>query len=66
MILLINSERVFAVKGSKKDRWLKDGIKESKKHYKKLWNRRVRHAKEALANNGYRKLGSAEIYNYVP
>jgi len=53
------------MKGSKKDRWLKDGIKESKKHYKKLWNRRVRHSKEELANNEYRKLGSQEMYNYV-
>lgn len=65
-MLLLIYERVFAVKGSKKDRWLKDGIKESKKHYKKLWNRRVRHTKETLANNEYRKLGSAEMYNYVP
>lgn len=38
-------------KGSKRNRWLKDGIKASKKAMKKIWNHKVRNADNELMNN---------------
>ena len=53
-------------KGSKRDRWLKDGIKQSKKVYKKIMNRKVRNTDPSGLNNcGYKKLLGEKAYDMV-
>lgn len=47
-------------------RIIRQGVKESRKHYKKIWNRKVRHAKLKYNHSSYKKLGSDDMYNYVP
>lgn len=54
------------MKGSKRDRWLKDGVKESRKHFKKIWNRKVRRYKNDLKNSEYKRLSGVTAYEYVP
>ena len=56
------------MKGSKRHRWLKDGIKDSKKHYKHRWDKQLRNRydNEALNNGAYRKIAGKAIYDYVP
>ena len=52
-------------KGSKHKRWLKDGMKESRKHFKKMWNRRTRHRMGIMKHAEYKKLCGDSIYIYV-
>lgn len=52
-------------KGSKYKSWLKEGIKVSKKLYKKLWNRKVRHAKNLVSGSMYKKLAKDSMYDGV-
>lgn len=47
-------------------RIIKQGVKESRKHFKKMWNRRVRHAKLKYDHSSYKKLCGDSIYTYVP
>ena len=53
------------MKGSKRNRWLKDGVKESKKHFKALWNRWVRHS-SSLCGSTYKKIAGKAMWAYVP
>ena len=52
-------------KGAKRDEWLKNGMKESRKHFKSMWNRRVRHAKNVSNGCAYKKLCDDSIYIFV-
>lgn len=52
-------------KGSKRERWLKDGIRESRKVMKKYWNRRVRNSKKRFNHASYRKLAKDSAYCMV-
>ena len=49
-------------KGSKRNRWLKDGIKKSRKVMKKHWNRKVRNSERYFSHSGYRKLAKESAY----
>ena len=53
-------------KGSKKDRWLKDGMKQSKKGMKKWWNKKVRNTDNLPCNGSYKKLSKDTAYCRVP
>lgn len=53
-------------KGYKRKWWIKVGIKEVKKHYKNMWNRKVRHSSGLYENCSYKKLNSDSMYDYVP
>ena len=56
----------IGMKGSKRDRWLKDGVRESKKHFKALWNRRVRYSSK-ICGSTYKKIaGRKAMLMYVP
>lgn len=52
-------------KGSKRNRWLKDGIKESRKVNKRIWNTKVRNNSEALCGCTYKKIAKASVYDKV-
>ena len=54
------------MKGSKRDRWLKDGVKETQKHFKALWNRRVRYSGSTLCGSAYKKIAGKAMWVYVP
>lgn len=58
------------MKGSKRDRWLKDGVKESRKHFKAQWNRRVRYSgnlcDSTLCSSAYKKIAGKAMWVYVP
>ena len=47
-------------------RIIKQGVKESRKHFKKMWNRRVRHYKNDLKNSEYKRLAGVTAYEYIP
>lgn len=50
------------MKGYKRNKWFKDGIKLGKKLSKKYLNRRVRrNNKELMNHNSYKKIGIEEI-----
>lgn len=54
------------MKGYKYKIYVKQGIKESRKHYKSIWNRRIRHNDNIVYNNcSYKKLAGYSIYKYV-
>ncbi len=53
-------------KGSKRYKWLKEGIKDSKKVYKNVWNRKVRHFNKSFIRCEYKKIAKDSIYAYVP
>lgn len=58
-----------AMKGSKRNLWLKNGIKESKKLFKAQMNRRVRHSSNlcgTLRGSAYKKILGKAIFLYVP
>ena len=49
-----------------KAQWLKDGIRESRKVNKKMWNRKVRRYSKILSNGcEYKKLAGVTIYDRV-
>jgi hypothetical protein len=51
------------LKGSKRNRWLKDGMKVSKKYMKSVWNRQTRRKSMILPNdNMYKKLKAESAY----
>ena len=52
-------------KGSKRDRWLKDGIKESRKVNKKSWNNKVRSTSDVASGCAFKKLAKDSIYDKV-
>ena len=52
------------MKGSKRDRWYKEGIKTSKRWYKKIWNRKVRHI-DVSDNNGYRRIAKDQMWDGI-
>lgn len=52
------------MKGSKRNCWLKDGMKTSKKWNKKIWNRKVRHSDVSDGGN-YRKIAKDSMYDGV-
>lgn len=53
-------------KGSKRYPWLKKGIHESRKRYKKMWARKIRHSKIDFYNGSYyKKFKGIEEYNYI-
>jgi hypothetical protein len=54
------------MKGSKRERWVKDGVKTSCKMFKKKWNRKVRHTKSSYSNNTYKKLAGCSKWIYIP
>ena len=54
-------------KGSKRNRWCKDGIKVSRAMWKKYLSRKVRRYNKALSNgNYYKKIDSGKLYDYIP
>lgn len=53
-------------KGSKRYPWLRKGIHESRKRYKKMWARKIRHQKIDYINGcHYKKFKGEEEYNYI-
>lgn len=54
------------MKGSKRDRWLKDGIKVSRHWYKKMWNRRARHNKNLRDGSFYKRLAKESAWEGIP
>ena len=54
------------MKGSKRNRWLKDGLKTSRHWYKKMWNRRVRHCKVTYSNCDYKRLAGVSQWVGIP
>ena len=60
-------ERFYMAKGSKRNRWCKDGIKVSRAMWKKYLSRKVRRCNKALSNGSYyKKVDSDKLYNYIP
>lgn len=54
-------------KGSKRDRWYKDGIKLGQKMSKKHTNKIVRQSTKDISNGcDYKKVVGCEPYNYIP
>lgn len=53
------------MKGSKYHRWYKEGLVTSRKWYKNVWNRRVRHSKTAFKNSDYKRLAGCELWNGI-
>lgn len=54
------------MKGSKRNLWLKQGIKKSLKEAKKITNRKARRLKNLIQHNEYRKLAKEEGWKYIP
>lgn len=54
------------MKGSKRDRWVKDGMRDSKKFQKKFWKRSARHCKDLANHNFYRRLSGCSAWKYIP
>ena len=54
------------MKGSKRNRWLKDGLKVSRHWYKKMWNRRARHCETTYAHCDYKRLASVSQLVGIP
>lgn len=52
-------------KGSKRDRWYKDGIKISRKCFKKIWNRKVRKNKDDMSNGEYKKIAAESMFKGI-
>lgn len=53
-------------KGNRRYYWLKDGIKVSRKHFKKMWARKIRHQKIDYVNGcHYKKFKGEEEFKYV-
>ena len=54
-------------KGSKRHTWLKDGMKMSKKKYKKYLAKKVRRYNKELYNNcSYKKIDSEKLFEMIP
>lgn len=53
------------MKGSKRDRWLKDGLKTSRKWNKKMWNRRARHNANLRDGNFYKRLAKESAWEGI-
>lgn len=53
------------MKGFKYKRYIKDGIKVSRKWYKNIWNRRIRHSNKISKNCEYKKVAGGEIWNGI-
>jgi hypothetical protein len=54
------------MKGSKRNLWLKQGMKKSLKKVKKITNRKARRLKNLIQHNEYRKLAKKECWKYIP
>ena len=52
-------------KGNKYRSWFKDGIKTSRKWYKKLWNRKVRHSNNIQSGSSYKKVAGESMFNGI-
>ena len=52
------------MKGSKHKWWIKDGEKTSKKMFKKLWNKKIRH-KELYDNSHYKMYAGESMMVYI-
>ena len=52
-------------KGSKRYKWFKEGMKNSRKAYKSVWNRKIRHSNKTYKNCEYKKIAKDSIYAYV-
>ena len=52
-------------KGSRRNRWLKDGERVSRKWYKRMWNRRVRHCKDLGAGSHYKRLAGESAWEGI-
>lgn len=53
------------MKGSKRHRWLKDGIKTSRKWYKHTWNRKSRYNNNLANGSFYKKLAKCSMWEGV-
>ena len=53
------------MKGSKRDRWLKDGLKVSRRWYKKMWNRRTRHNGNLRDGSFYKRLAKESAWEGI-
>lgn len=54
------------MKGSKHHRWYKDGIKTSRKWYKNIWNKKVRHDFSIGSHSNYKKFASVSMWVGMP
>ena len=54
------------MKGSKRGRWYKDGIKASRKTYKNIWNRKVRRSTDVpLTGSTFKKIKGYEEFDFI-
>ena len=53
------------MKGSKRNRWLKDGMKVSRCLNKKMWVRKAGHAKDLRSGGYYKRLAGVTMYDGV-
>lgn len=56
---------IVFMKGSKRNRWLKDGMKVSRRLNKKMWVRRVRRTKDLHSGGYYKRLAGVTMYDGV-
>lgn len=57
---------MLKLKGQKRKPWLKVGYKISRKWYKKMWNKRVRHSKDLYNDCSYKKLAGPSMWDGIP
>ena len=61
-----NYRRIRKMKGSKRYKWLKDGCKTSRKWYKSIWNRKIRHGNKVLGKGSfYKKYAKQSMWDGV-
>lgn len=53
------------MKGSKRNRWLKDGVKMSRRLNKKMWVRKARRTKDLHSGSYYKRLAGVTMYDGV-
>ena len=53
------------MKGSKRKPYMKAGMKVSRRWYKNIWNRRVRHSSKISKHCEYKKSTGGEIWNGI-
>ena len=52
-------------KGNKYHSWYKEGLKISRKWYKKMWNRRVRHSDNIQNGASYKRVARRSIFEGI-
>lgn len=52
-------------KGNKRCSWVKNGIKDARRAYKKRWNRKLRRTGKTFQRCGYKKIAGIGMYDRV-